>query len=137
MAFTKPQNGQGDCPLFAIIPTEIRDQILDLAITPYAPRSVIFPTQLRYNRPGFRESNRSLSTSLLRTCQRIHAETVGLPVRKYVGVDWLCHDDSTGKRASFPSKMQNLHLYTEAYQLSASECKVWGICAKRISIQGG
>ena len=133
-SFVSPPNQQEDSVFFTLFPKEIRDRIFDLAITPYEKREDFLPEDLQYNRPGFRNSYRRISTALLRTCQRIYVETCDISARNYIKIDWYFnsskhdHDhegnDANFRKLVFPSKMQDLHVYTISEDLEL--CIFWG-----------
>ena len=130
--FAKPVNSQKDCPLFSKIP-QIRDRIFDLVVTPHEEKHVPYPEALRYSRPGFRHSDRKLSITILRCCERIYLETCDLPAKKYIQIDWICagkngHDANDGNcwNRSLPTALQNLHLFTTKYWLREAIPYIWG-----------
>ncbi|KAG7005815.1 hypothetical protein G7Y79_00017g041970 [Physcia stellaris] len=85
--FVSPPNSQKNSVFFTLFPKEIRDQIFDLAITPYEKREAFLPEDLEYHRSNFRDNHRGISTALLRTCQRIYGGTCDIPARNYIKVD--------------------------------------------------
>ena len=142
LSFASPQNPQENSVFFTLFPKEVRDEIFDLAITPYEKREDFLPEDLQYNRPGFRNSYRRISTALLRTCQRIYAETCDIPAHNYIKIDWYFNNsskhghggnDANFQKLIFPSKMQSLHVYTTSEDLEL--CVFWGKYIDQIATQ--
>lgn len=123
--FVSPPNPQKNSVFFTLFPKELRDQLFDLAITPYEKREAFLPEDLEYHRPDFRNSYRRISTALLRTCQRIYGETCDIPARNYIKIDWYfsfgLHGhgvyDTNSADLAFPTKMQSLQVYTTSRDL--------------------
>ena len=122
--FTNAMNLQEECPLFNRIPKEIRDNIFDLVLTPHDKKCIPYPEELQYSRPGFRNLDRNLSTTLLPCCQAIYLETYDLPAKMYVQVDWTTYYEGSVHRFNdanrskrFPTAPRNLHLFTIKYFL--------------------
>src|ERR1700755_203002 len=67
-------NPQLQCPLFTLIPPEIRSYIFELALRPYYDYNKPCPVGTMYYRPGYEYETR-ISTTLLYTCRRIYLET--------------------------------------------------------------
>ncbi|TQN74021.1 hypothetical protein CSHISOI_01406 [Colletotrichum shisoi] len=64
---------QLECPLFSVIPGEIRNEIFALALIQYEDDKSAYPEESYWYRPGFRGPRRS-SSALLRTCKLAHEE---------------------------------------------------------------
>lgn len=70
---TTPADLQLQCPLFNIIPGEIRNEIFALALVQYEDDAAAYPKDSYWYRPGFSGPRKS-SSSLLRTCKRAYQE---------------------------------------------------------------
>ena len=86
--FAHPSHSQKNCPFFTKIPKEIRDQIFDLALSPYKKLQISCSCYSHCGRPDFGHLDGKLSTALVRTSQRIYDEICHLPARNYIGVDF-------------------------------------------------
>lgn len=107
-------------PLFNRLPGEIRDHIFKFVLRAYYDRSRPFPTNAYYYRPGFRYATK-LDTALLRTCRRVHSETVDL--LKFLNnehVEWHGQSrgpgDWTSQKSSHP-KITRVHLFMQQTSL--------------------
>ena len=112
-------NAQPDCPLFKV-PLEIRDQIFDLALTPFTEKKIPYDSKAYYYRPNYRYGDWHVDTALLRTCRRIHQETHHLPARHGEKTLWFFRGpDADGKipTAVLAKQLEKLHLFTQQYWL--------------------
>lgn len=123
-----PTQMQEDCPLFNLIPGEIRDRIFQYAVTEHAVREQEYEKNAHYYRPGFRFADQKIDIALLLTCRRIYQETRHLPSRNYVQVEWCCRapprsDPQRPRLSVFASNgpnikdVKSLQLFTQQYWL--------------------
>ncbi|KAF2687939.1 hypothetical protein K458DRAFT_428738 [Lentithecium fluviatile CBS 122367] len=77
-----PENSglQTQSPLFALLPSEIRNQIFEFAACQTVNCSSPVPNTSHMHRPGH-EYNAHINTALLRTCRLVYYETRTLPLR--------------------------------------------------------
>ena len=89
---------QLECPLFTIIPGEIRNKIFDLAISSSDTKRELPSEKIPiFGAGGSREGER-IDTDLLRTCKLIHQETQDLPALKCVRIEWYRRETHRTKR---------------------------------------
>ena len=69
---TSNANSQKQSPLVGRISAEIRNHILDLALTTHPSKQEPFEEGAYHCRPGFRYTDVKFDTALLRTCRRIY-----------------------------------------------------------------
>ncbi|KAF5678666.1 alanine-tRNA ligase [Fusarium heterosporum] len=88
--FSKPADPQMDCPLFRILPAEVRDEIFSYALTdhPDPTPSQQFKEKTCYVRPSYL-SAQSTDTRLLRTCRAIYRETWFKPYTLREHTQWI------------------------------------------------
>ncbi|KAM0351026.1 hypothetical protein ACHAPU_002806 [Fusarium lateritium] len=74
--FSRPADPQTDCPLFRVLPAEVRDEIFSYALTdhPDPTPSHQFKEATCYTRPSYLAAQLT-DTRLLRTCRAIYRET--------------------------------------------------------------
>jgi hypothetical protein len=122
----KDVNQQLACPLFTIIPPEIRNKIFRLALLSYYdPNQPPYPLNEYYARPGYLRPRR-IDTSLLVTCRLIYLETRLVPIIYNEHVVWcfrgppnaLLPDEhlccmTPEQRAA----VSDVHLFTQMYWL--------------------
>ena len=130
---------QENCPLFTLIPGEVRDRIFQFAVTDHAIRKEEYEKATHFYRPGFRFADQKLDTTLLRTCRRIYDETKHLPTENFVQVEWRYRPPPAGEGRRSRSSVftyhcpdlevvKSLHLFTQQYWLED-----WQFHVKRIA----
>jgi hypothetical protein len=123
---TRGYSDQNGCPLFALIPPELRLEIFVLALTSYDDETRRFPPTAYYTRKGYRYYQ-CIHTSLLATCRRIYSETPDLPISLNEHVFWFYRGPgalNNDVRAYFlgltPKQrdaVQRVHFFTQLYWL--------------------
>ena len=73
-------NMQADCPLFNMIPAEIRDRIFSFALSPFDNHNHPYKLGQHWYRPGYHYPQ-MLDTRLLQTCKRIYEECRLMPIK--------------------------------------------------------
>ena len=134
---TGNHSDQNGCPLFSLIPPELRHEIFVLALTSYDDETRPFPPTAYYiSRKGYRYYQ-CIHTALLATCRRIYSETHDLPISLNEHVLWFYRGPQglINSRAYFlgftPKQrdaVQRIHIFTELYYLRNDFA--WG-CAFR------
>lgn len=80
-------DAQDACPLFCILPYEIRTEIFSLALLSYNDPACRYPLKAYYRRPGHTH-HQLIATALLETCCRVYSETHDLVVAQNEHVFW-------------------------------------------------
>ncbi|KAL9614178.1 MAG: hypothetical protein Q9167_001330 [Letrouitia subvulpina] len=118
---------QLSCPLFTVLPPELRLLIYKYALRAYDDKSFPFKKSAYYYRPGFQYASR-IDTDLLLTCRRVYAEAAELPVRlnpldcwyfrspPWRNAHWAKLD--AGRTTDY-SHVKHWHLFTQLYWLEA------------------
>ena len=129
-------NVQPDCPLFAILPAEIRLIIFRYALSASYDVSRPFNEYDFYFRPGHRYDLK-IDFTLLLTCRRIYNETALLPASINQAYFWynrsppctnhhvesfLAAKDNWGLRRK---NLQIVHLFTQQFWLEAGQFASW------------
>lgn len=123
---TGNHSDQNSCPLFSLIPPELRHEIFVLALTSYDDETRPFPPTAYYTRKGYRYHQR-IHTALLATCLRIYSETRDLPISLNEHVFWFYRGPeglNGDPRAYFlgltprqRDAVQRVHFFTQLYWL--------------------
>ena len=129
-------NVQPDCPLFAILPAEIRLIVFRYALSATYDISRTFYEHTFYFRPGH-QCDLKVDISLLLTCRRVYHETAKIPASVNEAYFWYnrsppCTDqhvqgflaakDSWGLRRE---NIQTLHLFTQQFWLEDGRFAAW------------
>ncbi|KAL2209705.1 hypothetical protein CC79DRAFT_689499 [Sarocladium strictum] len=90
----KPANPQLSCPLFAILPAEIRQIIWECAISDFPDQADDnrYSRSTYYTRPDY-EAPRKSDVRLLRTCRAVYVECFALPFLLREHTWWLTSPD--------------------------------------------
>lgn len=80
-------DAQDACPLFCILPYEIRTEIFSLALLSYDDPARPYPLDVHYRRPRYTHYQ-LIATALLTTCRRVYSETHDLVVAQTEHVFW-------------------------------------------------
>ena len=98
-------NIQDGCPLFCILPNEIRTEIFSLAILSDDDPTRPYPLNAYYRRPGHTHYQ-LIDTSLLATCRRVYSETHDLPLALNEHTFWARDEycAAPGLRSVTPNK---------------------------------
>lgn len=132
-------NDQPHCPLFTIIPPEVRNRIYEFSLeygdTDPSTRPA-YRKRALYYRPGFQRPRR-INTALLQTCRRIYFEAYLVPIATNEHTFWLHRAPPHVKNAASPEQyfgrmtpdqraaVQHLHFFMQQYCLEG----LWGqIC---------
>lgn len=101
-----PTNVQGQSPLFALLPGEVRHQIFLLALTDYEDTNPEhqFDQETCYTRPSY-FAPRKTDTELLRTCRAVYKECWHMPFILTEQIHWL----TASNRAPPGFKSSRLH----------------------------
>ncbi|KAF8850935.1 hypothetical protein BDZ45DRAFT_661257 [Acephala macrosclerotiorum] len=140
-----PVNPQNDCPLFNVIPPEIRDEIFKYALAETIKTDILSTSSENSSRPGY-TGKRTIAIPLLQTCRRIYLETYDLPVHNREHVFWhapergphghhfpnphpLAHEEWYFRlMTSWQLKLvKEVHLFTQMYWL---EGQFIGLCGQ-------
>lgn len=70
---------QTNCPLFSLLPADVREDIFSYALTDYPDPDKRYSPETCYTRPSYFAPSRT-DTALLRTCRAVYAETWHLPI---------------------------------------------------------
>ncbi len=133
---TKDINPQHDCPLFSILPPEIRNSIFELALTAYEDPSNRYRRDVFFYRPGH-TCFRKIDTNLLLTCRRVYAETASLPASINEHVSWYWRGPPVGEKNHVPAgpsvassrrrrELRRIHLFAQQFWLESSRGQVDG-----------
>lgn len=98
-------NPQISCPLFTVLPPELREHIFAYALADYEDTSALYPFETCYRRPNYFAPRRS-DTALLRTCQRIYRETWFLPCINAEHTFYLTANDRQPEHAASIKKIK-------------------------------
>ena len=119
-------NQQSACPLFTIIPPEIRNKIFRLALLSYCdPNQPPYPLNEYYARPDYLRPRR-IDTSLLETCRLIYLETRLVPIIYNEHVVWCYRGPPNALRPKRhfecmtpeqKAAVSDVHLFTQMYWL--------------------
>jgi hypothetical protein len=122
---TRDYSDQNGCPLFALIPPELRHEIFVLVLTSYDDETRPFPPTAYYTRKGYRYHQR-IHTALLATCRRICSETRDLPISLNEHVFWFYRGPEAlndvrgyfmGLTPNQRDAVQRVHFFTQLYWL--------------------
>lgn len=80
-------NPQIACPLFALLPAEIRNAIFQFALEAYPDPNRPYSRHSYWYRPGYTHA-RKIATELLLTCRRVYLETDLLPLVHNEHIIW-------------------------------------------------
>lgn len=143
---TRDYSDQNGCPLFSLIPPELRHEIFVLALTSYDDETRPFPPTAYYTRKGYRYYQ-CIHTALLATCRRIYSETCDLPVSLNEHVFWFYRGPealNNDVRAYFlgltPKQrgaVQRVHFFVQLYWLRndfARVCTFPEMCPKHLKL---
>lgn len=132
-------NAQSYCPLFTIIPPEIRNRIYEFSLESAGTDPNKRPAYMKhamYYRPGFQRPKR-INTSVLQTCRRIYIEACLVPIAMSEHTFWYHRAPPHVKNANSPREyflkmtcdqlaaVQHLHFFMQQYCL---EGDWWHIC---------
>lgn len=138
-----PAAPQTSCPLFTVLPAEIRNRIYALSLESDDVSTDDYPGLLYrqnafYYRPGYKQPKR-IQTALLQTCQQIYAEASLLPPALNEHTFWFYRPPPHVKDASSPlgyfrrmtpkqrAQVQHLHFFTQQCFLEDDYwSEVWG-----------
>jgi hypothetical protein len=81
-------NPQSQCPLFSILPGEIRNEIFELALIQFEDDEAAYPKDSYWYRPGFTGPKKS-SSALLRTCRLVFLEGQKVFLRELEWAFWF------------------------------------------------
>ncbi|KAL1868401.1 hypothetical protein Plec18167_008327 [Paecilomyces lecythidis] len=141
---------QTSCPLFSVLPAEIRNLIYKFSLesedasTDHSPRS-LYRRNAFYYRPGHKQPKR-IQTALLQTCQKIYAEASLLPPAVNEHTFWFYRAPPHVKDASSPldyfrkmtpqqrAQVQHLHFFTQQFFL---EDNCWSDVWKGLKMGNG
>ncbi|CAK7239184.1 MAG: hypothetical protein STHCBS139747_000613 [Sporothrix thermara] len=89
-----PPAQQDKCPLFSILPAEIRAQIFGYVLSDYPDPSPAkrYEESTCYSRPQYFAPRRT-DTALLQTCRAVFAESWFMPLLLREQTHWLCAED--------------------------------------------
>ncbi|KAJ5751919.1 hypothetical protein N7520_008836 [Penicillium odoratum] len=124
---------QTSCPLFSLLPAEIRNHIYALALESddYSTNEnsdALYPRNTFYYRPGYKQPKR-MQTALLQTCQQIYDEASLLPIAINEHTFWFYRAPPHVNDASLPHKyfrrmtlkqryqVQHIHFFVQQYFL--------------------
>lgn len=94
-ALISPPVPRTNCPLFALLPTELRTAIFELTLSDYEDPDARYPADAPYARPGY-FAPRRCDVSLLRTCRAVYRETWLMPAILYRHTIWRTSHRSRG-----------------------------------------
>jgi hypothetical protein len=125
-------NPQADCPLFCMLPSELRQHVLLLALLPYQDTSA---PGVPFDSAGYRPETAFpviQNVALLRTCRRIYLETHALPASLRTFVSWklVWNQRSPYGRATGPRFV----CLTEDAMLHANDLHIY---AQQCGLEGG
>lgn len=86
--FTKPRADQTDCPLFGVLPGEVRDRIFEYALRSFDDTCNAYSKDESYRRPGYLAPSKA-DRALLQTCQQVYAEAWFWPWATATHTFWL------------------------------------------------
>ncbi|KAJ5591553.1 uncharacterized protein N7459_001922 [Penicillium hispanicum] len=130
---SRPAASQTSCPLFTVIPAEIRNRIYAFSLESEdvsnedSPRS-LYRRHEFYYRPGYKQPKR-IHTALLQTCQQIYNEASLLPPAVNEHTFWFYRPPPHVKNASSPleyfrkmtpkqrAQVHHLHFFTQQFFL--------------------
>ncbi len=97
---------QLQCPLFSVIPAEIRDRIFSYTLAEYEDESNPYDHETCYRRPDYLAPRHS-DTALLRTCQRVYIEAWFRPWTSAEHTLWLTWAVRCPRRVTTVAKIQS------------------------------
>ncbi|KAJ5183498.1 hypothetical protein N7492_001114 [Penicillium capsulatum] len=142
LAPSLPMITQTSCPLFSMLPAELRNYIYALSLESADTLAVddshsLYRQNAFYYRPGYQRPKR-IQTALLQTCQQIYNEASLLPPALNEHTFWFYRAPPHVKCASSPlryfrkmspkqrAQVQHLHFFTQQYFLDdGSWSQIW------------
>lgn len=104
--FISPIDLQDNCPLFCIIPPEVRNKILAYALADYEDTNTPYEDTTCYKRPNYHAPRRS-DTAIIRTCQLIYNEAWFRPFSSAEHTFYLARPNRRPARITNIKDMQN------------------------------
>ncbi|KAF4443144.1 hypothetical protein F53441_11543 [Fusarium austroafricanum] len=106
---SKAPDPQNDCPLFSVLPGEVRDSIFSYVLTdhPDPTPTKQFNENTCYTRPSYLASA-STDTRLLRTCRAIYRETWFKPFLLREQTEWATAEDRAPPSGKAPPPLRRM-----------------------------
>ena len=110
-------NDQSQCPLFSVIPPEIRNDIFRYALAEVETVDDQYDINTCWRRPGYLAPHRT-HTDLLRTCKRIYSEAWHLP---WAGAEHVFYFAWDGRKPERTVELNDMQDILDAVYLSQGE----------------
>jgi hypothetical protein len=129
-------NRQSDCPLFSMLPAELREVIWNFALTRYEVPGTWYPLHRPCARPGQAGPLR-VAVELLLTCRAVYLETFLVPFQVNPWMVFDGHPDVVPPQNVLQCTPSNLHLCGKMRPWQFANIKSIVMSVQQFALEGG